>query len=479
MSYMSHIMVNKMVLKEEYVKVLKEIVGPKRISTEYVDRVFYSKDLGMDPTELPGAVLLPKTVDEIVKIVTFANKNKIPIYVMGRGSGLFGFGVKEDSIVLVLSGMNKILNIDKKHLTVTTETGAVWLAVNSTLWKQGYELTAQWHGGVISSTLGGAVTANTVARTSEDGTAFGETVVSLEVVLPNGQVIRTGSAANPKSIPFERYTLGPDLTGLFIGSEGTFGIITKVSLKIRRKRDVTDYLSFAFRDYRDAVDAIVELQHQNLMQFGILIQGAILEKDIICKLHIVLTGDANNIEYKKKLAEAICRSYHGERSSAEHAKNFWETYYYSWLRGYPTKQYYVRSGIPYFCPEVNGYFPFEQLPKIFDAVWEEWNTNPDIKKYKGLFKAMDTFITRNGGFVWFDPLFPKLDPDAVKFGLQFRNKMLELFMELGGCPAAMSSATSPVILSKIGPTYEFMKLLKKAIDPNNILNPGVLFPEEL
>lgn len=466
-----------MTLEPQHVKFLKEIVGDKRISTEYIDRVFYSKDLGMDPTELPGAVLLPKTVNEIVRIVSFANENKIPIYIIGRGSGLFGFKVKEDSIVLVLSGMNKILNIDKKHLTVTTETGAVWLAVNSVLWKQGYELPSQWHGGVISSTLGGGVTANVVSRTSEVGTAFGDTVVSLEVVLPNGKIIRTGSAANPKSIPFERYTLGPDLTGLFIGSAGSFGIVTKVSLRIRRKRDKIDYLSYSFKDYRDAVDAAADLQQHNLMQLGMLIQGA-LPRGIACKLHIVITGDFD-IDYKKKLAEVICKAHNGEKSDSEHVKNFWETYYYSWVRGLPTKQYYVRNGIPYFCPEVNGYFPFEQLPKIFDAVWDEWNNNPDIKKHKGLFKAMDTFITPSGGFVWFDPLFPKLDPDAVEFGLRFRNKMLELFMELGGCPAAMSSAISELILSRTGYNYEFLKILKKAIDPNNILNPGVLFPEEL
>jgi len=467
-----------MTLKQEYVAFLKDIVGPERVSTEYIDRVFYSKDLSMDPTELPGAVVLPKTVDEIIKIVKFANKNKIPIYVRGRGSGLFGFKVKEDSIVLVLSGMNKILNIDKKHLTVTTETGAVWLAVNSMLWKQGYELTAQWHGGAISSTLGGAVMANTVARTSEDGTAFGETVVSLEVVLPNGQVIRTGSAANPKSIPFERYTLGPDLAGLFIGSAGSFGILTKVSLKIRRKQDVTEYLSFRFRDYYDAINAVIEIEQRNLIQFGIIVIGDFSD-DTVCALRIVLTGDFNNIMYKKKLTESICILHNGEPDSPEYVKNFWETYYYSWLRGRDTRQYYIWASEPYFCPEVYGYFPFEQLPKIYDVILDEWNHNPDIKKYKGILKGVDTFITPNGGFVWFDPLFPKLDPEAVEFGLQFRNRMFDIFMELGGCPSTMSSATSKLILSKTGYTYEFMKLLKKTIDPNNILNPGVLFPEEL
>ena len=463
----------------EVINELKNIIPPTRMTFDYVDRVFYSRDLSMDPTELPDVVLLPKTVSEIANVIKFANKRKIPVYIFGRGSTLLGFRVKKGSIVLNLTGMNKILNIDTAHLTVTAETGAVWLAVNSALWKMGYELSSQWHGGVISSTLGGAVAANAIARTAEPGTQVGDTVVSLEVVLPDGTVIKTGSASNDKSIPFERYCLGPDITGLFIGSAGTFGVITKVSMRIRRKREQTEYLNYVFKDYESAINAVENLQQEELIQFALYIQGA-LPEGINSKLHVIITGNKNTIGFKKKMADTICKAFGGIPDNPEHTKLFWETYYYSWLRGIPTQFYYVRTGIPYFCPEVNAYFPTRLLPKAYDVFWDYWNSHLDeIKKLGGLLKGIDTFIMYNGGFIWVDPLFPKLNEEAVKYGLKLRAELFEKFMEIGGCPAAISSHLSPLILPKTGATYEFMKLLKKAIDPNNILNPGVLFPEEL
>ena len=368
----------------EVQKEVREIVGPKRITTEYIDRVFYSRDLSVDPTELPSMVVLPKTVEEVSKIVKIANKRNIPIFTFGRGSTLLGLRVKENSIVINLSGMNKILNIDTASLTVTTEAGAVWLAVNATLWKKGYELSSQWHGGVISSTMGGAVAANAIARTSEPGTQVGDTLVGLEAVLPNGDIIKTGSAANPNSAPFERYALGPDITGLFLGSAGTFGIITKVSFRIRRKRNKTEYLSFSFGNYRDAVEAVKNLQQNELIQFALLVQGALPpEKENL--LHIIITGNENTILRKKELAETICRMSRGKPEDPENTRRFWETYYYSWLRGMPTRYYYVRKGTPYFCPEVNAYFRIQDLPKAYDAFWEYWNKekSADIKRVKG------------------------------------------------------------------------------------------------
>ena len=464
----------------ELQKEIIKIVGPKRVTTEYIDRVFYSRDLSVDPTELPSMVVLPKTTEEVSKIVKIANKYNAPIFTFGRGSTLLGLKVKENSIVISTSGMNKILDINTASLTVTTEAGAVWLAVNSTLWKQGYELSSQWHGGVISATLGGAVAANAIARTSEPGTQVGDTLVGLRVVLPNGEIITTGSAANPKSHPFERYTLGPDITGLFIGSSGTFGIITEVSFRIRRKRKKNVYLSYAFKDYRDAVAAVEDLQQNELIQFAILVQGDLPpEKQSL--LHIIITGDETICNIKKEIADALCRSHSGTTDNSENARLFWETYYYSWLRGVPTQYYYVRKGVPYYCPEVNSYFSIRKLPLAYDAFWEYWNEveKANIEKHRGILKGIDTFFTYNGGFIWLDPLFPVQDPEAVKYGFKVRKDMTEKFMELGGCPTAISSSTSQLVFSKLGTTYEFMKLLKKAIDPKNLLNPGVLFPEVL
>ncbi|MGQ4833721.1 MAG: FAD-binding oxidoreductase [Candidatus Asgardarchaeia archaeon] len=464
----------------EIVSELTSIFPRKRILTDYIDRVFYSRDLSMDPTGLPDAVVLPKTVDEIVKLVKLANKKKIPLYVFGRGSTLLGLKVKDHSIVINLSGMNKILNIDTRNLVVTTETGAVWLAVNSTLWKHGYELPSQWHGGVISSTLGGAVAANAIARTSEPGTLVGDVVLNLEVVLPDGSVINTGSTANPYSIPFQRYTLGPDVTGLFIGSAGCYGIITKVSMRIRKLREKTDYLLYIFKDYRNALSAVEQLLKNELIQFAILIQGA-LPEDIPLKLHLVIRGDSNSVPMKKKMADIICKSFNGIPDNPLDTKRFWETYYYSWLRGLPTKYYYVRTGIPYYCPGANAYFPITKLAEAYDVFWDYWNSNiDDIKGHGGILKGIDTFISFNGGLIWVDPLFPKLNPDAVEYGFKLRKELFEKFMDIGGCPTAISSALRPIIFSRINKsTYEFMKSLKRAIDPNNILNPGVLFPEEL
>ncbi len=198
----------------------------------------YAKSLdSVSGRQAPAAVVIPKSTEEVAEIVKIANEFNTPILPRGMGADL-SMGAKptkEGVILLDLSKrMNKIVNIDTDHMVVTCEAGVQWGQLMSALLPMGF-YTGQLGPANSATTIGGGVANASVGGGGE--TMFegpGRLVVSVEVVLPTGEVINTGSAASICGIPWYggRFLGGPDLTGMFIGDPGALGIKTKVTLKI-------------------------------------------------------------------------------------------------------------------------------------------------------------------------------------------------------------------------------------------------------
>ncbi|MHA2323186.1 MAG: FAD-binding oxidoreductase, partial [Candidatus Thorarchaeota archaeon] len=206
---------------------LENIVGTDFISDAQHVRWTYSKDFGIFPRHLPDIVIKPRTTPEIQAILQIANSEKIPIYIRGAGISYAGGVVPSaGGILLDLTRMNKILHIDRKSDSCTVECCAVIGMLMQELEKEGYILVATVGGFLATSGVGswGSALYGSIA----------DLVLGLKVVLPNGDVVVTGSAgANLNANgQFTRYAGMPDLTGLFIGSEGTMGVITEIAFRI-------------------------------------------------------------------------------------------------------------------------------------------------------------------------------------------------------------------------------------------------------
>jgi len=457
---------------------LAAIVGEQHVSDSVADRICYSRDCGPDKADLPDVVVRPGSTEEVAAIVRLANEVKKPIYTRGRGTTFLGSGVKEGVILVEMTRMNRIERIDLQSGYVTAQAGAIWRGIDVALQRVGRELAVPGGGGLFSCTIGGTVAVNAIPHGATEYGMTGDHVLGLEVVLPDGSVINTGSAANPSSEPIERNANGPDIAGLFIGSYGILGIITKVTYRIRPIPEEEKFGFYAFEDYRDAIDAACGIQMAQAATFIVGLFGgpkpAGEEGDAF--LHVIVRDRATAARERLREAGGICSAYHGHPSSAEGTRHYWQEHMYSWLRNTAPGPYY--SNRPYFCPEVAGFTSTPGLKKaveLFRTLRAE--RDDEFTRYGIRVKGLDAYFVRNGAYLWIDTLYDERREDAWDYALKLRGDIAELmFTEGGMSPGGLGAGISPYIMPKLGATFELFKTLKKTLDPNGILNPDLLFP---
>jgi glycolate oxidase len=214
-----------MPVPNETLLALRRATGPANVLTENEDLIPYSFDGTAALQQMPGCVVLARTVDEVVAVLKLARQAKIPVVTRGSGTGLSGGSLPVPGcIVLCLTKMDKILELDRANLTLLAEAGTTTQAVADAASKAGLFYPPD-PGSMKISTIGGNVAENSGGLR---GLKYGITrnyVMGLEVVLPDGEVLWTGNKC-------VKDVAGYSLKDLFIGSEGTLGVITKVLLKL-------------------------------------------------------------------------------------------------------------------------------------------------------------------------------------------------------------------------------------------------------
>jgi FAD/FMN-containing dehydrogenase len=385
------------------------------------------------------------------------------------------FGIKEGCIVMALDLMNRILKIDLENQVVTVETGAIWHAVDSELNKLGWEMTVPGGGGMFSCTVGGTAAYNAVPHGITEYGLVGGHVVSLEVVLSNGTVIRTGSAANTDApLNIERGANGIDLAGLFIGSCGTLGVITEVTMRIRRIPECERFLFYAFDTVDQCVDAVAAIQRQNGATFLIGLFGGPDPAGVGGKafLHAIIRDGQTHAAERARICQAVCESFFGRPQDPEGTRRYWQDHMFSWLRNTSPSAYY--GSRPYYCPEVAGFLPTQALKEAIPALHEYVANNADFARVGMRVKGMDVYFSPNAAYLWVDTLYPEFSPEAKEVGLQVRAEIAELLFGHWMSPGGIVAGIAPYIMPRLGTTFDLLKTLKAALDPNNVLNPGVL-----
>ncbi|MHA1861785.1 MAG: FAD-binding oxidoreductase [Candidatus Ranarchaeia archaeon] len=467
--------------KSLFEKAVKGIVGEKNISSEKVDRIAYSQSCTFEKAGLPALIVRPQSSRELSKIFRLANLHKKPVWIWGRGTLFVGSGVRDGFTIIDMTAMNKLIKIDKDNLCVTCQAGMTWGALNGELKKHGWELTVQGSGGLVSATVGGTIASNAVPHGLTKGGMTAEGVINLEVVLPTGETVRTGSASNPAGRPFFRFGNGADLTGLFIGSCGAFGAITEATLKIKRVASKEAFFCFGYDSYKNAYDAVKKMQKTECARFIVAVQGDLPEEtEAQTLLHIILDGTVDSVAENSAIAEEINKRSGGKALDNTGTRNYWTSHdvMYSWLRWKDKFQYYRwrSSSRPYFCPEVTAVLPFPELTNFTGAFWKYWNGIRDKREKVGAFlKGFDIYFARGGGSIWIDTLYPADDKEAVDYGFHVQKKLFEMVLQYGGSvPLIGAGVQARYTIPRLGAYYGLLKTLKKSLDPNRILNPGVL-----
>ena len=241
---------------EQLIQNLRRLVGEENVLTAPEDLIPYSFDGTAAMQQMPGCVVLTKTTEQVAGVLKLANETRTAVVTRGPGTGLSGGSLpSQDCIVLCTVKMDTILETDRANLTMLVEPGVITLAIADAATAVGLFYPPD-PGSMKISTIGGNVAENSGGLR---GLKYGVTrnyVMGLEVVLPNGEIMWLGNKC-------VKDVAGYSLKDLFIGSEGTLGVITKILLRLipRPAAKKTMVATFAQMDQAaDAVSAIIAAQ---------------------------------------------------------------------------------------------------------------------------------------------------------------------------------------------------------------------------
>ncbi|MGG1190683.1 FAD-linked oxidase C-terminal domain-containing protein, partial [Solibacillus isronensis] len=238
-----------------YIEQLQQLLSREQVTTNEVLRTQHGKDESYHEPHLPDVVVFPKTAEEVSKIVILANDQRIPVVPFGLGTSLEGHVIPyKGGISLDLSMMNAVLEVRPDDFLVKVQPGVTRSQLNKELKKYGLFFSVDPG---ADATLGGMAATNASGTTSVRYGIMRDQVRDLEVVLANGDVIHTGGLAAKSSS-------GYHLNGLMVGSEGTLGVITELTLRVYGIPEKIIAGRATFETIQQAVDAVVSLKQAGI-----------------------------------------------------------------------------------------------------------------------------------------------------------------------------------------------------------------------
>lgn len=254
--------------KATITKTLVELLGKDKVLTEELDLMYYSYDSSfltkLKPSN-PTAVVLPKSTEDVQKVMKFAYENNINVIPRGAGTGETGGCIAIDGgIVLDLSTFDEIVEIDTNNMQVIVRPGIIHADLNKELAKHNLFFPPD-PGSSQMCTIGGMVANNASGLRAVKYGCTEQYILGLEVVMPNGDIIVTGGVKS-KSI---KNVSGLNLTKLFVGSEGILGVVTKIRLRCWPKPKARGIAMAVFDNLDDAPQTVLEVYQAGILPSGI------------------------------------------------------------------------------------------------------------------------------------------------------------------------------------------------------------------
>ncbi len=449
-------------------RLLTEIVCSERVSDRDFDLIPYSRDLSPARQKLPTHVILPESREEIQGILKIANEENVPVYVRGGGTSHWdAYLAQEPGIMLDMSRMNKIININERDLVVTVQPNCTWAKLDRELRKQGLTYLCSEAGGP-AMTVGGSVMKAGAGphSTAKFGCHGDQDVITLEMVLPNGDIMQTGSAAWPGAGKFERQCLGPDLAGMFIGAEGILGICTELTMRIRPATDLKERLLAVM----PSLDSVIEFGHFINRNIGDeYLQGIYLwvdpnAPDVFTLMMDIFGYEAEIIEHRKKMLIEKVRNLGGKLGDSAPANDYFG---------------HILTGLTdLFVTGVWHFFGAGTL-RIDDIkfAYDVWKT--ELLEKRGYRKA------GFGGQVlprrWLAFMVTNYNEPAEWNELvKMTHEIDEIILAGPVIPYGIGGRDGlrDIVASHDTGYYRLLKTLKRTLDPKNILQRGIFIPEE-
>ena len=447
-------------------KALQDIVGSVNFSDQLIDLVSYAYDAS-DHHHRPEASVWPTSTEQISRIVRLANEHRFPVVPRGAGTGLTGAAVPvAGGLVLDICRMNKIIDVRITDRQVVVQPGVIYADLEKALRPYGFFFPPDPASGSVCS-IGGNVATNAGGMR---GAKYGVTrdyVMGLEVVLPDGRVTRTGTHCMKSAS-------GYDLTRLFVGSEGTLGIFTEITLKISPRPTAEKTGVAHFKDLRDAGRSVTEIMHSGIIPSVLEIldehaikvlstQGGMKIPEVMAVILVETDGytETEATFQMAKVTEIFRRNgatFIRIAESHEETEELWKARRSVGSIAARLRSHNVSEDVT---------VPMSKVPDLLTHI------SAIVQKY-GL--PFVVFGHAGDGNLHPRIMYDRTDPDQIKQVDAVVGEIFELTCRMGGTLTGehgIGLAKAPYMTLEHDPVaLELMKSLKGLLDPNNILNPG-------
>jgi D-lactate dehydrogenase (cytochrome) len=449
---------------------LKTLVGEDRVSAGNSDRELHSRDQSAHAAFLPDVVVWPESTVQVSRLAAYANEHRIPLTGWGMGSSLEGNPIPVcGGIVVDFSRMNRIVEIYAEDFQVRVQPGMLYKDMNQVLAKYGLFFAPDPG---ANASIGGMVANNAAGTRTVKYGATRDNVLALEVVLASGEVVRTGSRSVKQSA-------GYDLTHLFIGSEGTLGLITEATLRLAPVPEHVCAAIASFPSTQAAAKAVFEIMGASLGPAALeLVDTAAVAAinraeglDLVEAPNLFLefhgAGEAS-LSDVLSIVRAICNET-GCQTYQEGLGR--EARAHLWKARHRLAEILIRThpGLAYVITDVA--VPISQYPALVSQAHEALQA----------LSSMDTYIMGHAGdgnmhvMLFFDDR-----PDQHALVEQFTDQLVAQAIGLGGtCTGehGIGIGKRKHLEHEHGQSaVEMMKQLKRLLDPGEILNPGKILP---
>jgi D-lactate dehydrogenase (cytochrome) len=456
-------------------KQIEKVLQPDQISYKKEDFANYALDASIKSAEENADLIVyPKSTEEVSAVLKIAHSYRIPVFPISGNTSLEGQrSITKNGVILDLSGFDKIIKINEEDSDIVVQPAVNWTDLNEALNEKGlFYPPVPGPGGQV----GGFINTSSSSPNSVKYGSTRENVLNLTVVLADGTVVKT------KNRPVKS-SAGYNLTGLFIGSEGTLGVITEATLKVHAKPKYERITVASFPTLKDATNAISSLKKQNLKAeevqlidsnlIDVVNQSGISKNQLPVNptLFIKITdNDENVLKSQLKSVESIVKAANSSKVSSSwndsSSKELWS----------PIKLVYPAS-FKYAKPRIAGaklYHSLDVTVPVSNLAQLIEETTKEINSYEGIY--IGGYSRSDAGnflpIVLYDPA-KKAEIEKINTNLQKR--ALKLDGSISG-QYGIGLSKRELLNEEFGiEGVDLQRKLKLALDPLRILNPGKVF----
>ena len=449
---------------ETIVEALKNVLTEEQVTVNETVRELHGRDESYHAMQLPDIVVFPTSTEDVSKIMTISQAHQIPVVPFGLGSSLEGHVIPEKGGITVdFSLMNSILEIRAEDFLVKVQPGVTRMQLNKELKKHGLFFSVDPG---ADATLGGMVATNASGTTSVKYGVMRDQVRDLEVVLADGTVIHTGNLA-------AKSASGLHLNGLFVGSEGTLGCFTELTLRVYGIPEHVMAARASFPTVNDAVEAVVSIlqagvpiarvelvDEPSIKQANLFSETSFQEKPtLFLEFHGNEAGLQQDVDFTKDIvADHHCADIEFETDNAGRNR-LWEARHnlaYAFIHGYPGKKMMVTD----VC------LPISELAGAVNHARETVQS-----------LGMPGGIVGHVGDGNFHVLLmmDMNDPAELAKADELNERIVHYALERGGtCTGehGVGIGKQKYQEQEHGAALVVMEKIKQALDPHNLLNPN-------